>query len=171
MHVAKGSPDEDKLADWAKTIDDTWSKDDAKAATALFADDGDFLANMGGPAVKGKKDLTKGFASWFKTFPDQKWTVANAWGIDGFAIVEDSLSGTQKGPLGPLPATNKPVSNWHFIEIAQPTADGKVQHLWSYGNTLEATFQVAPPKAPPTEKPVAKGGAIKADASDKKNKQ
>ena len=171
VHVAKGTPDEDKLADWAKTIDDTWSKDDAKAATALFADDGDFWTNMGGPVVKGKKDLAKGFTGWFKTFPDQKWTVSNAWGIDGFAIVEDSLSGTQKGALGPLPASGKPVTNWHFVEISQPTADGKVSHQWTYGNTLEATSQIAPPKSPPAEKPVAKAGGTKADATTKKNKQ
>jgi ketosteroid isomerase-like protein len=147
VHVAKGTPDEDKLAEWAKSIDDVWSKDDAKAAVALFADDGDFLTSMGGgPAVKGKKELTKGFTGWAKTFPDQKWTVANAWGVDGFAIVENSVSGTQKGPLGPLAATNKPVSSWHFVEIVQPTADGKIKHLWSYGNVLEAIQQLAPPK-------------------------
>jgi steroid delta-isomerase-like uncharacterized protein len=176
VHVAKGTPDEDKLADWAKTGDDTMSKDDAKAAVALFAADGDFLSNFGGPAAKGTKDITKGYTAWFKAFPDQKWTVANAWGIDGFAIVEDSLTGTQKGPLGPLPASNKPVTGWHFVTIAQPTADGKVQHMWSYGNLAEATAQISPPKAAPADKPVAKAGAPEKPAAadkpgDKKDKK
>jgi steroid delta-isomerase-like uncharacterized protein len=173
VHVGKGTPDEDKLAEWGKSLDDTWSKDDPKAVAAVFADDGDDWVNVSGaPAVKGKKDLAKSLGGWFKAFPDQKWTTANAWGIDGFAIVEDSVSGTQKGPLGPLPASNKPVSGWHWIEIVQPTADGKVQHLLSYGNMIEATMQISPPKAP-AEKPVAKAaGAEKADKkTEKKDKQ
>ncbi|MCL2450229.1 MAG: ester cyclase [Polyangiaceae bacterium] len=172
VHYAKGSPDDDKIADWAKTIDDTMSKDDAKAASELYAAEAELsantpFANASGPAVKGSKDIAKTLATWFRAFPDQKWTVANAWGIDGFAIVEDSLTGTQKGALGTLPPSNKPVSGWHFVEIAQPTADGKVQHLWSYGNLAEATTQISPPKAPTVEKPVARGGA--AEAPEKKS--
>jgi len=143
VHVAKGGPDEDKLVDLAKATDDAFSKDDAKAAQALYADDADvWLSFGGGPAMKGKKELAKGLTDWFKSFPDQKWTVTNAWGIDGFAIVEHTLSGTQKGALGPfLPGTNKPVTNWHFVDIIQPTADGKLQHGWIYSNLLEMMAQ------------------------------
>ncbi len=160
-HAAKGTPDEDKLVDWAKAGDDTFSKDDAKAALALHADDADYWMSFGGPAMKGKKDLTKGLTDWFKAFPDQKWTVVNAWGIDGFAIVEHTMSGTQKGAMGPLPATNKPVTNWHFVDILQPTADGKLQHGWGYGNTLEMMAQTGALKHP-GDKPAA--AAAKASA-------
>jgi steroid delta-isomerase-like uncharacterized protein len=172
VHVGKGTPDEDKLADWGKSLDDVLSKDDPKAAAALFADDGDEWVNTsGGPAVKGKKDLAKSLGVWFKAFPDQKWATGNAWGIDGFAIVEDSISGTQKGPLGPLAASNKLVNGWHWIEILQPTADGKILHLSSYGNMIEATSQISPPKAPPADKPMAKAGAPeKTDKGDKNKK-
>jgi ketosteroid isomerase-like protein len=157
VHTAKGTPDEDKLADWAKANDDAFNKDDPKALPPM-ADDGDYWLNLsGGPATKGKKDLSKELTAWFKTFPDQKWTVTNAWGIDGFAIVEHSMTGTQKGPLGPLPASNKPVTAWHFVDVMQPTADGKMQHGWGYANSFEMMAQTGALKPPPGEK--AKGEA------------
>ena len=135
VHVAKGTPEEDKLVEWAKAADETFNKDDSKAVAATMADDSDYWLNFTGqPAMKGKKDMTAGLVGWFKAFPDQKWTPVNVWGIDGFAIIEHTLSGTQKGPLGPMPASNKAVSGWHFADIMQPTADGKLQHGWGYAN-------------------------------------
>jgi hypothetical protein len=125
----------------------------------MNADDADYWMSFGGPAMKGKKEMSKGLTDWFKAFPDQKWTVTNAWGIDGFAIVEHTLTGTQKGALGPfLPATNKPVANWHFVEILQQSADGKLQHGWGYGNLLEMMAQTGALKKP-GDKPAAGGKA------------
>ena len=165
LHIAKGTPDEDKLADWAKAGDDAFNKDDAKAVAAGSADDADYWLNFTGmPATKGRKDMTKQLTSWFKTFPDQKWTPVNTWGIDGFAIIEHTMSGTQKGALGPMPASNKAVSNWHWLDIMQPTADGKLQHGWAYGNLVEMMKQTGAMKEP-GEKPVAGKGNGKPGAS------
>jgi uncharacterized protein (TIGR02246 family) len=163
MHVAKGTPDEDKLIDWAKAMDDSFSKDDVKAAQALDADDAEYWINIsGGPATKGKKDMTKELTNWFKAFPDQKWTPTGAWGIDGFAIIEHTMTGTQKGPMGPLAASNKKVIDWHFIDVLQPTADGKMQRGWGYTNLVEMMMQTGAIKPPPAEKAPA---AAKADAA------
>jgi ketosteroid isomerase-like protein len=138
VHLAKGTPDEDKLADWAKGADVAFSQDDTKPLVATFAEDGDEWINFSGmPAVKGKKALAKDLEGFFKAFPDQKWTTVNAWGIDGFAIVEHTMTGTQKGPLGPLPASKQEIKDWHWIDIMQPSADGKLQHGWGYANLLE----------------------------------
>ncbi|HTB78458.1 MAG TPA: ester cyclase [Polyangiaceae bacterium] len=155
LHVSKGTPDEDKLADWAKASDETFSKGDVKAAIAMNADDGDYWVNFTGmPATKGKKDLSKDLEGFFKAFPDQKWATVNAWGIDGFAIVEHTMTGTQKGKLGPVPASNKEVRDWHWLDIMQPTADGKLQHGWGYANLVEALAQTGALKTP-GDKPAA----------------
>ncbi len=173
VHVAKGTPDEDKLAEWAKGIDETFSKDDAKAVVAATAEDGDYWINVSGkPATKGAKDMTKELTGWFKAFPDQKWTTTNAWGIDGFAIVEHTMSGTQKGPLGPLAASNKPVTAWHWVDIMQPSADQKIQHGWGFANMLEMMAQTGALKPPPekaasTAKAEAPKGAAKAGEAAK----
>lgn len=148
VHVAKGTPDEDKLADLAKTVADTFSKDDAKAAAALFADDADMSMNDGMPATKGKKAISKLIPTFYKTIPDMKDAVSNAWGVDGFVIVEHVISGTDKGAMGPIPATGKPITGWHMADILQPTADGKIAHDWGYANTNEMLAQVGALKAP-----------------------
>jgi steroid delta-isomerase-like uncharacterized protein len=163
VHAAQGTPDgtsagplqrsrhldEDKLADWGKAIDDAFNRDDPKAVAAGMADDADYWLNFTGqPAMKGKKELLAGLGGWFKAFPDQKWTVTNAWGIDGYAIVEHAMSGTQKGPLGPIPASNKSVTAWHWVDIMQPAADGKVQHGWGYANLYEMMAQTGTLKKP-----------------------
>lgn len=153
VHVAKAD-EGDKLGDWAKSIDDGFNKDDAKAVGAEMADDADYWLNFGGPAMKGKKDLMKGLEGFIRAFPDQKWTEINAWGIDGFGIVEHSMAGTFKGPFGPVRPTGKKVTAWHAVDIMQPTADGKIQHGWGYQNVLEMMAQAgAMPK--PSAKPAA----------------
>lgn len=74
--------------------------------------------------------------AFFKAFPDQKWTPTNAWGIDGFAIIEHVFTGTQKLPYGEIPKPGQ-----HFLEIWQPNADGKLAHGWGYSNQMEALQQ------------------------------
>jgi hypothetical protein len=86
--------------------------------------------------------------SWMKAFPDQKWTSTNAWGIDGFAIIEHTVSGTNKGALGKLPASGKPVQSWHWVDILQPSADKKVQHDWAFANMNEELKQTGQFKMP-----------------------
>jgi ketosteroid isomerase-like protein len=149
VHLAKGTPDEDKLADWAKGISDLFNKDDPKAIVGQVATDADNWINFtGAPAAKGINEITKDLAGWFKAFPDQKWSSSNAWGIDGFAIIEHTVTGTQKGPLGTLVASNKPVANWHWIDVWQAGSDGKIQHSWGYANLLELQLQTGAFKLP-----------------------
>jgi len=156
MHLANAAADEDKLADWVKASDATFSQDEPKAALAGMSDDGDYWVNFGGaPAMKGKKENEKGLAAWFKAFPDQKWTTTSAMGIDGFGILEHTMSGTQRGPLGALASSNKPVNGWHWLDIVQPAADGKIKHGWGYANLLEMMQQTGALK-PPGDRPAAK---------------
>lgn len=142
VHIANNSADEEKLAEWAKSVHDAFDKDDASSAASLLADDADYWLNISGkPATRGKKDLTADLTRWFKAFPDQKWVSTNAWGIDGFVIVEHTVSGTHKAAMGSLPASNKPVKDWHWVDIYQPNADGKIKHGWGYANLLEMMIQ------------------------------
>ena len=168
MHIAGGDPGNDKLDDWARAGDEVMSKHDVNAILALYADDGDYWINFGGPAMKGKKALGAGLQGWLKAFPDQTWASkpTDAWGLEGFAIIEHQMSGTQKGALGPIHATNKPVMNWHFLDILQPNKDGKVLHGWGYGNTFEMMAQTGALHKPgdaaakPAPKAQAKGGSL-----------
>ena len=137
------------MADWAKGISDLFNKDDPKAIVGQVATDADNWINFtGAPAAKGINEITKDLAGWFKAFPDQKWSSSNAWGIDGFAIIEHTVTGTQKGPLGTLVASNKPVANWHWIDVWQAGSDGKIQHQlglrqFARASTADGRVQIA----------------------------
>jgi len=138
VHVAAESPEDDKLAAWGRAL----GEGDAGAIGAGLADDSDLWVSFGDrPATHGKKALAKQMAGFAKAFPDAKWTTTASWGIDGFAIVEHTMTGTQKGPLGALRASNKPVTSWHWLTIVQPGADAQIHHVWAYANRVELLRQ------------------------------
>jgi predicted ester cyclase len=174
MHVAKDSPDEDKLAAWAKGLDDTFGSGNPKAVAAAMSEGAEYWTNFGGPAVKGKRAIERSLTAWFKAFPDQKWESKGAWGVDGFAIVEHAMTGTQKGELpvgagaptdklGKYRASNKAVTGWRRADILQPAAEGTVLHGWGFTNVMEMLQQTGAIKQPAdltTTKP-APGGTQK----------
>ena len=141
MHLGKGTPDEDKLVDWAKKVDDAFNTGDVKQATAFLADDVEYDL-WGVSPLKGKKENEKDLRSFFKAFPDQKWTPTNVMGIDGFAVIEHVFTGTQKVPYGRFTKVNgKPITGEHYLEIWQPNADAKLVFGWAYTNPIEALQQ------------------------------
>jgi predicted ester cyclase len=149
IHWAKNTPEEDKLVDWAKSFNDTFNKDDAKAPGTMFAPEGDVTFYfMGGKVLKAGKDLDKMHADLFKAIPKVQFSISNVFAADGFVVAERSFTGTMKGKLGPVPPTNKDVTV-HVGDVYQPTADGKVSHAWAFGNMGE----LMPPKAAPKEAP------------------
>jgi hypothetical protein len=169
VHTATDSPEEDKLVAWARARDEAMEKGDVEALSGGFADDADSWVDFHEKApTRGRKALGKELAEWEKAFPDQKWTTTGAWGVDGFVVVEHAMSGTQKGPLGDLKASNKPVADWRWLTVLQPDADEKVRHVWAFANLRELERQTgaldarkrrpqAKPKAavPPTPAPAA----------------
>lgn len=149
VHAATGSPDEDKLVDWAKKFEDALNTKDVAQVTALLADDVEY-ETWGLPPIKGKKDNAKALQSLFKAFPDQTWTPTSVWGVDGFVVIEHVFTGTQQLPYRQLTkVTGKPVTGQHFLEIWQPNADGKLVHRWSYSNPVEALKQTGAESASP----------------------
>ena len=68
--------------------------------------------------MKGKKALADWFGVMFKAVPDMKQTKGTQIAADDFVITEGAIVGTQKGPMGPLKASNKPV-NVHFVDVVQ----------------------------------------------------
>jgi ketosteroid isomerase-like protein len=143
-HVAKGTPEEEQLAAWARELDETFSKGDPKAVLAAMGDDAERWTNPEGPAIKGKKELEKSLRLWFKTFPDQKWTTTNAWGVDGFAVVEHVMQFGVRGPGARRTDPPKSVVDWHWVDILQPTGDRTVARAWGFGNPLEIMPSLPP---------------------------
>jgi len=140
-YAAAGTPDEDKNLALAKTAYQNF--DDRKKADllALVTDDTTVEDYAGPTTIKGAKGYEQMYKSYVTAFPDAKQVpLSNLWAVKDFVIAEGVFTGTHKGKVGPLKATNKPVS-LHFVDIAQ-MKDGKVAHEWSFSSSTEFLTQI-----------------------------
>jgi steroid delta-isomerase-like uncharacterized protein len=146
-HVSKGTPEEAKTLDEAKAMYAAFESKKWDSFHKLVTEDSvmDDLTQPG--SVKGAKGLKTAFDAYAKTFPDFAQAKPVWFAADGYSVVEGVFTGTQKGALGPLKATNKPVS-LHFVDIFQ-MKDGKVVRGTSYANSVEILREIGalPPPA------------------------
>ena len=136
-----GSANEDKNVEVAKTALAALEAGKKEADfTNLLTDDvqSDGLFHL--ETTKGKDESKKFYKSFTTAFPDAKFDVSRAMGIGDYAIVESVLHGTQKGQLGTIAATKKPIAI-HLVDIFL-VKDGKVARAWTYQNSLEMQQQL-----------------------------
>lgn len=147
--LSAGTPDEDKNVEVAKNVLASLEGGKKEADfTNLLADDveqdGLFHLEMS----KGKDGAKKFYKAFTTAFPDAKFEVAKTIGVGDFAIVESVMKGTQKGAMGAIPASKKPVAV-HLVDIFR-IKDGKVVRAWTYQNSLEMMQQIGIFNAPTT---------------------
>ena len=136
--VAKG--DEDKNVDVAKAALSALESKKEEAFTAVLTDDVEQDGVFHLETSKGKEGAKKFYKSFTTAFPDAKFEVTKAIAIGDYAIVESTLKATQKGALGTIPATKKPIAV-HLVDIFK-IKDGKVARAWTYQNSLEMQQQL-----------------------------
>lgn len=160
-----GSEEEKKNADAVKAFYAAYDSKDSKAITASMTDDVVFV-DMGRPDgdTKTNTKVTKDWETFSKAFPDVKFSPKSITAAGNLVVVEGSFSGTMKGNLGPIKATNKN-GTVHFVDILE-LKGGKVSKLVSYNNGAEFAGAFLPPppapKGPPAAKPAPAPGGDKA---------
>lgn len=162
--VSKG--DEDKNVEVAKT---------ALASLESGKKEADFLATVTDDVEqdglfhletsKGKDGAKKFWKGFTTAFPDAKFEVTRALGIGDYAIVESTLKATQKGPLGTIQPTKRPIAV-HLVDVFK-MKDGKIARAWTYQNSLEmqqqlGLFSVTAGNVPASQATPAKPGATPA---------
>ena len=157
VHISKGTPDEDKNAATAATVQKMFETHDSKAFAETSADNVTW-DDLASPApMNGKKEMVKYFDMVTKAIPDMKMS-CQTWAVDDFIIEECAMTGTNKGPMvAPgmkLPATNKPL-NLHSVDVIQ-LKDGKAVSGMSYDNGMEMAMQLGLMKPPGEKKEAAK---------------
>ena len=85
--------------------------------------------------LKGKKAFEAMIHGYLAAIPDMKIKGSGTFGDGKFVVQEFEYTGTQKGALGPIKPTNKPV-DMHQLEIDE-FKDGKIVKIWSWGNNME----------------------------------
>jgi steroid delta-isomerase-like uncharacterized protein len=150
-HVAKGTPEEDKQLDLAKTMYGAFEK----------KSEADFIGNMDDKVtwsdisqpkdMSGKPAAKQFFGMFTKAFTDIKQSFDPFFAVDEFVVSEGTINATHSGPLGPIKATKKPVT-LHGIDI-MVVKDGKVQSGTSYANNMELLGQEGLLPKPKAAKP------------------
>lgn len=138
-HIAKGTPEEDKLVELAKTITGAYEKNsDAEFLGALSENVSWFNVTLP-KDIGGKVGAKQFFGMFTKAFPDAKFSSGALFGVDDVVVSESSMTATHAGPLGPLKPTKKPVT-MHGLDI-MVVKDGKLASGASYSNSLELLAQ------------------------------
>jgi hypothetical protein len=148
MDPGTGSPEEAAHVDAAKAVYAAIEKKSEGDFLAKLTDDVEYEGHLG--RVKGKAEAKKFFQALTHGFADAKFEVTSGWGVRDYAIVEYTLTGTNKAPLLGSPPTNRPITV-HAVDVMK-FVDGKVAHASTYSNGLElmtqlGTFKVTPPPA------------------------
>lgn len=136
--MAKG--DEDKNIDIAKAALAALESKKEEAFTAVLTDDVEQDGVFHLETSQGKEGAKKFYKSFTTAFPDAKFEITKAVAIGDYAIVESTLKATQKGALGSIAATKKPIAV-HLVDIFK-IKDGKVARAWTYQNSLEMQQQL-----------------------------
>jgi ketosteroid isomerase-like protein len=120
-------------------------EDDNEAAyVGTMTDDVEVATSEG--ALKGKAAVR----TWFRTMHDAighlDTLVENAWGIGPFGVVEYSISGEQRKPIGWLvPARKDPLIKMIVADVVE-TRGGKIARVWRYDNPIEIVSSLEEPK-------------------------
>src|SRR5262249_54847571 len=123
LHAAKGTPEEDKIVETTKGVYATFEKK-AEADFVASVDDKVSWSDNMAPKDQGKADVKKFFQMFTKAIPDIKCSADNVWGVDGYAVAEFTMTGTQSGALGPLKPSKVPYV-FHGVDIVEVNKDGK----------------------------------------------
>ncbi len=94
-----------------------------------------------GEKLVGREGAREFFQRWSNAFPDGKTTIHDELVSADTVVVLFIGEGTQKGPLGPFPASNKP-ARLEFCAINRIDADGKVAEITNYYDQLSLLMQL-----------------------------
>ena len=136
--IATGS--EEKNLDVAKALLTALENKKEADFTGALTDDVEQDGVFHLETSKGKDGAKKFFKSFTTAFPDAKFDVKKAFAIGDYAIVMSTMTATQKGALGQIAPTKRPVAV-HLVDIFK-IKDGKVARAWTYQNSLEMQQQL-----------------------------
>ncbi|AKV04551.1 hypothetical protein AKJ09_11214 [Labilithrix luteola] len=153
--------EEEKNVDVAKAVLASLEGKKEADFVSLLADDiaHDGLFHL--ETTKGKDEAKKFWKSFTTAFPDAKFEVGRALAVGDYAIVESTLHATQKGALGQIAPTKKPV-NVHLVDVFR-IKDGKVSRAWTYQNSLEMQQQLGLFEVKTTNVPASQTTPAKSD--------
>lgn len=147
-----GAPSEEENVKTLHALNEAIEKKDEKKLGALFADKAEWDDITLPEPQKGKAAILKYFKGLSAAFPDAKLATTFAFGAGDWVIEEGTYAGTNNGPLFGTPPTKKSMTI-HELNIVELDKDKKIVRAITYGNDMEMTAQLSPPKPAAPAKP------------------
>ena len=94
-----------------------------------------------GEKLVGKEGAREFFRRWSNAFPDGKTTIHDELVSGDTVVVLFIGEGTQRGALGPFPASNKP-ARLEFCSVSKIDSVGKVAEITNYYDQLSLLMQL-----------------------------
>ncbi len=109
-------------------------------------------STYGQPTIRSRDELRKLVAAEAETFSDAHETVNFLVAEGDMVAVHSAFRGTQRGPLGPFPASGKQLSA-DFISIYRVDS-GRIAEAWVEWDSLSGLIQLGHVAAPQTSRPL-----------------
>ncbi|HET7339571.1 MAG TPA: ester cyclase [Candidatus Dormibacteraeota bacterium] len=94
-----------------------------------------------GEKLAGREGARDFFRRWSTAFPDGKTTIHGEFVSGDTVVIQFTGEGTQKGPLGPFPASNKRAKT-EFCSVSKIDGQGKVTEITNYYDQLSLLMQL-----------------------------
>ncbi len=120
---------------------EAFNRQDLDAVAAPFASTARLVDVPTGEVLTGKEGAKQFARRWITAFPDGKVTIENLIVSGDTVVTQYTGEGTQKGPLGPLPASNKR-AKLRLVDIAKFDAQGKIVEDTAYYDQLSMLQQL-----------------------------
>jgi len=120
---------------------DAFNRKDEQAFVAALASNAKLVDVPTGEVKVGKEGGKENYRRWATAFPDGKVTVENILVSGDTAVVQFIGEGTQRGPLGPFPATNKRART-RFVDVIKFDTQGKIVEDNEYYDQLSLLQQL-----------------------------
>ena len=120
---------------------DAYNRHDEKAYVAVVADDYKATDIPSGETLRGKQGAREFFHRWSDSFPDGKTTIHGELVSGDTVTVQFTGEGTQSGPLGPFPPSNKR-AKLEFVSVNRVSSGGKVLETTFYYDQLSLLAQL-----------------------------
>jgi len=127
-------------ADILRRLAEAHTAQDYETVAELLADDCEFIDCATGEKSIGRDAVMETFKKWESAFPDMEISVLNVVSTENGAAGEFLARGTQTGPLGDIPATDKAVEE-HMALIAE-IEDGKLTGIREYYDAMTLMTQL-----------------------------
>lgn len=147
VHSAKPRPSDEQNVETARAAYTAMEQRSKTDFLALLADDVTYDDYTLSQTQRGKASAGQFFGMITRAFPDMRLVPVATAGIDEFALVEYTFTGTHKGPIAGAKATGKPV-RYRGFDVWE-VREGKLVRAWRYANGLELAQQVGLAKGSP----------------------